>query len=82
MEEIEIIKKEFGVGSNLAPWGSCSADFLNKKAIEIAEKHGFSEDIIELFHNHPYIHDGFPNGLGAGLYFINLLIKHTNEKVI
>lgn len=77
----EIIKKEFGVDSLSSPLGSCAADFLNNKIIEIAKKNDFPEDIIELFQKHPYIfpkYKKYDNGESVGRYYINLLSIYLN----
>lgn len=73
---ISIIEKEFGVNSISSPFGSCKADFLNNKIVEIAEKYSFPQEVIEIFKKYPYVfpkYKHWDNGSGAGRYFIGLL---------
>lgn len=83
LEEIKnIIAKEFGINSIGSPLGSCTEKFLNNKILEVASKHNFPADIVEIFKQNPYKfrgHQKFDNGLFSGRYFVSLLCGWNNR---
>ena len=80
---IQIIRKAFNVDKVGSAWGSCTEEFLNNKAVEIAVENNFPKEIIELFKNNPYRfpfkNQRFSNGIGAGIHYLRLLESKEGE---